>query len=258
MSASTKPPGTVSVVRVNGRATVTWERSPANVFDIPLLEELTRALRREEVTGAHVVVLRGGGKSWSGGLSVEDHLKPRVSAMFEAFRKTLTTLWELPTPTIAQVHGRCLGGGLEMLMACDLAIASEGATFGQPEIRLGVFAPFGAATYAHLLGPRQAAELLFLGTPLDARRAASAGIVNRVVPEEELDASVALAAQTFCSHRRGTLRLLKRVLRQSEVDPWSRLTYAEHAYLNELMVREDAEEGLRAFLEKRTPVWKDG
>src|SRR5579859_6224199 len=170
----TKPPGTVSVDRVDGRATVTWERGPANVFDIALLEELVRALQREEVTRARVVVLRGGGKSWSGGLSVEDHLNPKVSAMFDAFRRALRTLWNLPAPTIAQVHGRCLGGGLELLMACDLAIASEGATFGQPEVRLGVFPPFGAAAYADLIGARNTAELLFLGTPFDARRAAAA------------------------------------------------------------------------------------
>jgi len=255
---SQKPAGSVTVARIGGRATVTWERGPANVFDIGLLEELTRVLELEEVTSAHAVVLRGGGKSWSGGLSVEDHLKPRVSAMLDAFRQTLSTLWNLPAPTIAQVHGRCLGGGLELLMACDLAIASEGATFGQPEIRLGVIAPFGAATYSQLLGPRPAAELLFLGTPFDAQRAASVGIVNRVVPEDELDASVALTAQTLCSHRREALRLLKRVLRTAERDPWTPLARAERAYLEELMVPQDAEEGLRAFLEKRTPVWKDG
>ncbi|MGP8075324.1 MAG: enoyl-CoA hydratase/isomerase family protein [Thermoplasmata archaeon] len=252
-----RPPGTVTVERVDGRATVTWEHGPANVFDIPLLEELTRVLHREEVSGAHVVVLRGGGKSWSGGLSVEDHLKPRVSAMFEAFRNALTTLWNLPCPTIAQVHGRCLGGGLELLMACDLAIASEGATFGQPEIRLGVFAPFGAATYAQLLGSRVAAEILLVGTPFDAQRAASAGIVNRVVPDDALDASVALTAQTLCSHRAEALRLLKRVLRNAEVDPWSPLAFAERTYLDNLMGLEGSEEGLRAFLEKRAPVWKD-
>ena len=253
---SARSPGTVSVERIEGRATVTWEHGPANVFDIALLEELTRTLQREEVRGAHVVVLRGGGKSWSGGLSVEDHLKPRVVEMFEAFHRTLTTLWDLPGPTIAQVHGRCLGGGLEILMACDLAIAAEGATFGQPEIRLGVFAPFGAAAYSHLLGARPAAELLFLGTPFDARRAASAGIINRVVPDEELDASVALAAQTLLSHRLETLRLLKRVLRRSAADPWAPLAYAERTYLDDLMELEGSEEGLRAFLEKRAPIWK--
>jgi cyclohexa-1,5-dienecarbonyl-CoA hydratase len=255
---STRSPGTVSATRVGGRATVTWERGPANVFDTALLDELTRVLQRGEVTEAHVVVLRGGGKSWSGGLSVEDHMKPRVSAMFDSFHRALTTLWNLPIPTIAQVHGRCLGGGMELLMACDLAIASEGATFGQPEIRLGVYAPFGAATYAHLLGPRRAAELLYLGTPFDAERAAAAGIVNRVVPEEELDASVALMAQTICSHRRETLRLLKSVLRRADLDPWPPVAHAERVYLDELMGLRESEEGLRAFLEKRAPVWKDG
>ncbi|MGP8078872.1 MAG: enoyl-CoA hydratase/isomerase family protein [Thermoplasmata archaeon] len=254
---SAKPPGTVAVECVDGRATVTWERPPVNVFDTALLGELTRALQRDDVRGAHVVVLRGGGKCWSGGLSVEDHLKPRVSAMFDAFHKTLTTLWNLPSPTIAQVHGNCLGGGLELLMACDLAIASERAMFGQPEVRLGVFAPFGVAAYARLLGSRVAAELLFLGTPIDAPRAAAAGIVNRAVPEAELAASVALTAQTFCSHRRATLHLIKRLLRRSQADPWPGLAHAERAYLGELMAPDDAEEGLRAFLEKRTPVWKD-
>lgn len=255
---SARRPGTVSVERVAGRATITWERGPVNVFDIALLDELTRVLEEETVTGAHVVVLRGSGRCWSGGLDVGDHLRPRVAQMFEAFRRTLSTLWNLPVPTVAQVHGSCLGGGLELLMACDLAIASEHATFGQPEIRLGVFAPFGAAYYAHLLGPRTAAELLYLGTPFDARRAAAVGIVNRVVPEEELEASVALAAQTFCSHRRETLRTIKRILHETAPDPWPRLAHAERVYLGELMERRDAEEGLKAFLEKRTPVWSDG
>jgi cyclohexa-1,5-dienecarbonyl-CoA hydratase len=251
-----KDPGTISVERVDGRATVTWSRPTANVFDIPMLEGLTRALRRPEVTQANVVVLRGEGNCWSGGLAVQDHLKDRLPAMLGAFREALATLWYLPPPTIAQVHGNCLGGGLELLMACDLAIASDHATFGQPEIRLGVFAPFAAAHYAHLLGPRQAAELLYLGTPIGAARAASAGIINRAVPEEELVASVALAAQTFCGHRREALLLMKRVLRDSSPDPFSALDRAERTYREDLMTGAGAEEGLRAFLEKRTPVWK--
>lgn len=255
---SGKPSGTITTDRVDGRATVVWERGPANIFDIALLKDLVLALRSTAVQGAHVVVLRGKGKSWSGGLAVEDHLRPRVKDMFAAFHEALTTLWNLPVPTIAQVHGRCLGGGLELLMSCDLAIASENASFGQPEIRLGVFPPFGAATYPRLLGPRPAAELMFLGTPFDAHRAAQVGIVNRVVREEELDASVALTAQTFCGHRRETLRLLKRVMRSTEPSPWAHVASAERSYLTELANEEDGEEGLRAFLEKRAPVWKDG
>ncbi|HYK94190.1 MAG TPA: enoyl-CoA hydratase/isomerase family protein [Thermoplasmata archaeon] len=254
---SAKPPGTVSIERVGGRATVTWDRPPANIFDTPLLEELSRVLRGSEIADARIVVLRGAGKGWSGGLAVQDHLKPRVARMFDAFHETLTALWNLPVPTIAQVHGNCLGGGMELMMACDLAIASERALFGQPEIRLGVFAPFGVATYIGRLGARKAAELLYLGAPLDAAHAASAGIINRAVPEEELEASVALTAETLSSHRPSTLRLMKRVLRRTDVDPWPHVEVAERAYLDELMSSDDAEEGLRAFLEKRTPVWRE-
>ncbi|HTT25715.1 MAG TPA: enoyl-CoA hydratase/isomerase family protein [Thermoplasmata archaeon] len=252
---STKAPGIITVERVDQRATVTWDRPPLNIFDVDLLEELTRALRRPEVTSANVVVLRGQGRGWSAGLAVEDHLKTRLPTMLGAFRETLRTLWDLPSPTLAQVHGSCLGGGLELLMACDLALASDRATFGQPEIRLGVIAPFGAAHYAHVLGPRPAAELLYLGTPLDAGRAAAAGIINRAVPDEELEASVALAAQTFCGHRREALQLLKRLLRESAPDPWRALERAERTYQDDLMTPAGSEEGLRAFLEKRTPVW---
>jgi len=255
---SAKAPGTVRVERVGGRATLTWERAPLNIFDIPMLKELTRALHQDEVTGAHVVVLRGAGKCWSAGLAVEDHLKSHLPEMLDAFRTTLSSLWALPAPTIAQVHGSCLGGGMELLMACDLAIASDRASFGQPEIRLGVFAPFGAATYAQLLGARAAAELMFLGAPFEAARAASLGIVNRAVPDDELVATVALAAETFCGHRRETLQLLKQTLRRSGIDPWPPLALAERTYLRELMASEDSEEGLHAFLEKRAPVWKDG
>lgn len=253
----TKSPGTIRLERLDGLATVTWERPPLNIFDTPLLQELTRVLRTDEVTQAHAVVLRGEGKCWSGGLAIEDHLKPRVAPMFEAFRETLSELWNLPIPTIAQVNGRCLGGGMELLMACDLALASDRSTFGQPEIRLGVFAPFGAANYSHLLDPRAAAELLFLGGTFDAGRAVSTGIINRAVPEEELGASVALTAQTLCSHRLEALHLIKRILRKTATDPWAGLDLAERAYLGELMAPHNAEEGLRAFLEKRTPVWKD-
>ena len=99
---------------------------------------------------------------------------------------------------------------------------------------------------------------MFLGAPFEAARAASLGIINRAVPDDELVATVALAAETFCGHRRETLHLLKRTLRRSGIDPWPPLALAERTYLGELMAGEDSEEGLHAFLEKRAPVWKDG
>ncbi len=235
---------------------IEWDRPPSNVFDLPLLQELTRALREPKTREATVVVLRGAGKGWSTGLSVEDHLKPHVEKMLAAFHDSIEALWDLPGITIAQVHGHCLGGGLELVIACDLAVSSEGAKFGQPEIRLGVFPPFGVAFYHQLLGPKRAAELLYTGASFDAKRAEEIGIVNRVVTERELPAAVALIAASLGGYRPTALRLLKRALRHAEGEPWSSLAFAERTYLHDLMAGPDAEEGLRAFLDKRAPRWK--
>jgi cyclohexa-1,5-dienecarbonyl-CoA hydratase len=249
--------GRVLVACTGGQASLVWERPPLNVFDQDLLDQLASALRRPEVRAARVVVLQGGGKCWSAGFAVEDHLRPRMARMFSSFREAVQALWDLPGVTLGQVHGVCLGGGLELLMACDLAWAAESATFGQPEVRLGVFPPLGAALYPELLGGKRAAELLFLGANQSAARAEAIGLVNRVVPDAELPVSSALIATTLASYRPETLRVIKRTMRRAVPDPWRRLELAEGAYLEELMASEEAEEGLHAFLEKRAPVWRE-
>ena len=142
-------------------------------------------------------------------------------------------------------------------MVCDLALASQSASFGQPEIRLGVFPPLGAAMYPAWIGGKRAAELLFSGAPVDAARAEGIGLINRAVPDAELPASVALMAATIASYRPEALRVLKRTVRRAAGDPWRRLDLAERSYLAELMASDEAEEGLHAFLEKRAPVWKE-
>ncbi len=251
-------PGTVTVAREGPRASVTWDRPPLNVFDIPLLTELAAALRREPVRSAHVVVVGGARHRWSAGFSVEDHMADRVHPMFAAFRDVLTAFSELPPPIVARVEGPCLGGGLEMLLACDLAIAGASATFGQPEIRLGVFPPFAAAVMESAVGPQRAAELLLLGETLGAERAAAIGLVSRVVPEEALEAEVDRTATRLCGLRREALVLLKSAMRREGSSVASRLSRAEKIYLEELMRLPSAEEGLRAFLEKREPVWPAG
>lgn len=249
-------PARLQVSHDGAQTSIVWDRPPSNVFDLSLLEELTHALREPETRDATVVVLRGAGKCWSTGLSIEDHLKPHVEKMLAAFHGAMEALWDLPGITIAQVHGHCLGGGLELVIACDLAVASDGAKFGQPEIRLGVFPPFGVAFYDQLLGPKRAAELLYTGATFDAERAEELGIVNRVVSERELPAAVALIAASLGGYRPTALRLLKRALRHAEGAAWSNLAFAERTYLHDLMAGADAEEGLRAFLEKRAPRWK--
>ena len=244
----------VRVDRTGGRATVTWSRPPVNALDITTLQELATALRSEAVRSAHVVVLRGADHRWSAGFAVEDHLMERVDAMFGAFRDLLEAFGGVPGPTIGQVEGPCLGGGLEILGVCDLAFAAASATFGQPEIRLGVFPPLGAAEAPSTIGPKRAADLLFLGDTMTAARAEAIGLVSRVVPDETIDEEVQRVADRLQGFRLEALVLLKRATREDPTLSKSRLERAERIYY-ELMELPGAEEGLHAFLEKRPPVW---
>ena len=247
--------GTVRVDRSGARATVVWDRPPVHVFDTALLEELAAALRTEAVRCAHVVVLKGANHRWSAGFAVEDHLADRVRPMFAAFRSVLRALWEVPGPTLAQVEGPCLGGGLELLAGCDLAFASASSTFGQPEIRLGVFPPLAASLDCRTLGPKRAAELLMLGDTLTAGQAESFGLVSRVLSNESVESDVERVVEHLSGLRKEALRLLKAAMHAQEPLPWAGLDRAERIYLNQLMALPQADEGLRAFLEKRAPAW---
>lgn len=241
--------GHVRVEAGEGAVEVSWERGSLNIFDTRLLRELAQALRTSQVLEARVVVLRGTGSCWSAGFAVEDHLRARVRDMMTAFREALAGIRGVPAPTIAEVQGHCLGGGLELMMACDLAVGSRSSTFGQPEIRLGVFPPFAVATYERLLGSRTARELLFLGSTVSAEDAWRLGILNKVVSDADLRSEVVRTARTLSSYRPEALRLQKRLMSE---DQMSALVRAETTYLNELMAAPDAEVGLRDFLQKRS------
>ena len=241
--------------RTGTRATIVWDRPPLNVFDLALIEDLSEVLRSEPVQTAHVVVAKGARRRWSAGLAVEDHLSSRVRPMLRAFGELLRALWEVPGPVLAEVEGPCLGGGLELLGACDLAIAGASATFAQPEVRLGVFPPFAAVVNGRSLGPKRTAELLFLVDTIGAAQAEAFGLVTRTVADDTIEDLVNRTTDQLGGFRRETLVYLKKVLHESEGPPWVLLERAEKTYLEELMTLPDAEAGLRAFLEKRAPVW---
>lgn len=247
--------GSVEVRRAGPVAQLVWSRPPLNVFDIDLLGKVTDALGAAPVRTAAAVLLRGAQGRWSAGLAVEDHLGPSLDRMLSAFRRLLTTIWELPVPTMAVVEGPCLGGGLELLLPCDLAIAAATATFGQPEIRLGVLPPAAVAALGREVGPKAAAELLFSGETYPAAAAERLGLVGRVVPPAEIETEVGRAIERFGQMRPEALVLLKRAFRASLPFPWSEVGAAESIYRAELMRLPAAEEGLRAFLEKRPPHW---
>jgi cyclohexa-1,5-dienecarbonyl-CoA hydratase len=245
----------VSVHKSNGVARVTLEKPPLNVLNIAAMEELNAALQplREDRT-TKVVVLAAQGKAFSAGVDIADHTPDRVEEMIHKFHAIFHTIWALEQPVVAAVQGAALGGGCELAIACDFIVASEKAKFGQPEIKVGVFAPIATLLLPRLIAPVKAKELLLTGDAIDVREAERLGLVNVVAPPESFDAAVDTFVGRLTSLSGAVLRQAKRAI---ALGLESGLTAIEQCYLKDLMRTEDANEGLNAFMEKRSPVWKE-
>lgn len=240
-------------------ATLTLDRPPLNVLDLDLLEALNRATEELAAEGEdlQVLLLRSGcEKAFSAGVAVEDHVRERLEAMLETFHRSLTRLRETSAITVAAVHGHCLGGGMELALACDLVIASRDARFGQPEVKLGCYPPFAAALYPRRIGRGHTLDLLLTGRTLSAEEAELRGLVQRLAEPEELqEAARDLVAEIAAMSPAVTPRI-KRAVRAAERPFAEALAESERIYREELAATEDMEEGLQAFMEKRPPVWR--
>jgi cyclohexa-1,5-dienecarbonyl-CoA hydratase len=206
-----------------------------------------------------LLAFSGAGKHFSFGASVEEHRPEQVGGMLEGFHGLFRDLMETDVPTLALVRGQCLGGGLELASFCDRIVAEEGAMLGQPEIRLGVFAPMASLLLPWRCGAR-ASELLLTGKAIDAGTAASWGLVDQVVAAGEGEGAVTgwleetllpLSASSVRFARRASRWWLHRSLGQG-------IEELEQLYLDDLMNTHDAVEGIQSFLEKRKPTWTHG
>ena len=154
----------VSVETKNGASFLTLKRAPLNVLNIAALTQLESALTelsRDE--SIRVLVLRAEGKMFSAGVDVADHTPDKVGEMIPLFDRVCRALANFPVPTLAVVHGHALGGGCELVLCCDLAVMTDTAKIGQPEIQLAAFAPIAAMRLPKLVGYRNAADMLFTG-----------------------------------------------------------------------------------------------
>ena len=240
-------------------ATLTLDGPPLNVLDLATVAALEAALAElADETDTQLVVLRGaGGRAFSAGVSVADHVGDRVPAMLAGFHAVIRRLRELPATTLAVVEGHCLGGGLELALACDLVLAADDARFGQPEIQLGCYPPVAAALYPSRLGHARTMELLLTGRVFAAEEAERLGLVTWRAAPERLAARLDELVAELTRPSRAVARLLKRAVRAGSEQPFdAALAAAEHLYLEELARTDDMHEGIAAFLEKRPPVWR--
>src|SRR5688572_977680 len=170
---------------------ITLDDPPLHILDIALLEELRDVLSHAGNDRHALIIDATGEKAFSAGASVQDHFADRVATMLATFHDCFRTLARLDVVTVALVRGPALGGGCELAMACDFVLASDRATFGQPEIRLGVFPPVASYQLSRQLAPRKGLELLLTGESIDAAKAEQLGLVNAVFPAREFESRAA-------------------------------------------------------------------
>ncbi|MEK6911297.1 MAG: enoyl-CoA hydratase/isomerase family protein, partial [Candidatus Thermoplasmatota archaeon] len=171
----TVDPSEITTEVRDGIATVTLNRPRLNILDLALLRAMDAAVESLEARNEwRVLILRGAPQAFSAGVAVEDHLPDRIEDTLRSFHALLRRVESLDRPTIAAVRGHCLGGGMELAMACDLVVAAETATFGQPEIGLAAIPPYAVARYGRLVGPRRAFLDLATGRTFPATEAMAA------------------------------------------------------------------------------------
>src|SRR5947209_1076313 len=242
-------------------ARVTFARPPLNIFNIAMMREINDALnqctsQREIV--AVVFEAASECRAFSSGVAVEEHAEETIFQMLDSFHAIFRTLEQLSRPTIAVIDGAALGGGCELVAACDIVIASERARFGQPEIKLGLFPPVAAVLLPRIIGDKRARELILTGELIDAAEALRLGLVSRVVSSAELEQKTESLLVKLRELSASSLAMTRAALDLGGRSGFeSVLTEVEDLYLNELMKTEDATEGVHAFMEKRKPEWRN-
>jgi cyclohexa-1,5-dienecarbonyl-CoA hydratase len=242
-----------------GAARLTLARSKHNVLNIEMMNELNAVLEELLADGElKCLVIAGEGPSWSAGVDVGEHAPGKVNEMISAFNRIFELLERFEVPTLAAVHGRALGGGMEVAIACDIIVAAGSALFGQPEVKLGFFPPYAAMRLPQLVGSSKAIELCCTGMTYTAAEAHAMGMVGRLVDDDDFQEEVDRIVSEIQTSSPLIVRLNKRAVRESlGRDFKSALAGVSDLFLNELMQTGDTLEGLNSFCEKRKPVWKN-
>ena len=253
---------TIDVVSTRSGA---WRRivlggGRGNLLSLDLVRELGRALHSlESDRGIKWLTIEGSGREFSYGARIQEHTPELMTTVLPETHRIIKRLLAFPACTAALVEGRCLGGGFELALACDDIIATDAATFGLPEIRVAAFPPAAAALLPLRVGASRAARAIVTGQTQSAGYWHDAGLLSMVASQSGLLEAAALWFDTHLaphsaialSHAAGASRLTLRAQAEPVLDQ------AERDYLGGLLKTEDAVEGVRAWLEKRSPNWKN-
>jgi enoyl-CoA hydratase/carnithine racemase len=231
-----------------------------NALSLELLDEMIAALREAaawETTRA--VVIEGAGAAFSAGHDLSEMIgreEAFLRRLFDMCTVMMETIHELPQPVIAKVHGVATAAGCQLVAACDLAVAAEGTRFATPGVKIGLFCSTPMVPVSRAVGRKRAMQMLLTGEPIDAATALEWGLVNRVVPPDELEAAVLELVEAIARSSGYTVATGKRAF-YSQVDRVEGEAY-DHCKLvmTENALAYDAQEGMSAFLEKRDPVWR--
>lgn len=232
-------------------------RPKANIVDIAMIDALDATLKEQQAnTKLLGVILDHEGPHFGFGASIPEHLPAQVDELVTKLHRMIKNLLTFPIPVVILVRGQCVGGSLEVVLAGHLIFASPDAMLGQPEIRLGTMAPVGSCLLPERIGRAQAEDLLLSGRSVTAEEAKRLGLVNEVT--EDLEAMALNYFDTYLAgHSPNSLRCSVKAMRRAMVARViPELDLVEAIYLKEMIKHPDPEEGLRAFMEKRKPVWK--
>ncbi len=232
-----------------------------NILDSIMMNDLHVLFSSlSDMKDVKLITFEGVGKNFSFGASVPEHTKEQCGDMLMTFHQLFYELVGLAIPTMARVSGKCLGGGMELALFCNFIFADKTATFGQPEIMLGVFAPPASLMLPMKIGTARAEELLLTGNSISAERGKEIGLVNDVFEsKEEMEAELdGWIKKNITSKSASSLRYAVRAARFKFNRAIKKdLPRLERMYVGKLMATQDGSEGINSFLGKRKPEWKN-
>ena len=232
-------------------------RPKANLIDAAMIAALASAFATNRNNrGLLAALIDQEGPHFSFGASVEEHLPERCAQMLGALHALLGAMLAWPKPILVAINGQCLGGGLELALAGNLLFVAPQAALGQPEIKLGVFAPAASVLLPMRIGQARAEELLYSGRSIDAATAAAWGLANAVA-DDPAAAALSFFERDIAGKSAAALACAVQAAREPFAElARARLSDVEALYLERLMATRDASEGLQAFIAKRQPVWE--